>query len=105
MRRNRRQRSEKMRRRAKRSQNVREFNRMNMDEIPIPLLPRRRKTIIVINHDFGTGVDIYSLERTNRVDCYWPSKNGKQIGRRMGMNAVGRMIAADNLPVLSCTNR
>jgi len=104
MRRNRQQRSEKMRRRAKRSQKAREFNRLNTDEIPIPLLPRRRKTIIVINHDFSTTVDVYSLERTNRVDCYWPLKNGNPIGRRMGMNAIGRLIAQDNLPVLSPHN-
>ena len=93
-----------MQRRAKRSQKVQEFNRLNTDEIPIPLLPRRRKTIIVINHDFGTTVDIYSLERTNRIDCYWPSKNGVQVGRRMGINAIGRLIAQDNLPVMSPAN-
>lgn len=104
MRRNRRQRSEKMLRRAKQSQKVREFNRLNTDEIPIPLLPRRRKTIIVIDHDFGTKIDIYTLDRTNRIDCYWPSKNGTAIGRRMGMNAIGRLIATDNLPILSPVN-
>jgi len=70
----------------------------------VPLLPKVRRTVIVIDRDFGLRVNVYRLERTNRVDCYWPHRNGAQLGRRMGWSAVLEQVRKDHVRVMSDRN-
>lgn len=66
--------------------------------------PKLRRTVIVIDRDFGLRVNVYRLERTNRVDCYWPHRNGAQLGRRMGWSAVLEQVRKDHVRVMSDRN-
>ena len=53
-----------------------------------PELPELRRTIIVIDHDFGTVEHRIDLYRTNRVDCYRAVADGKEWKPRIGWSGV-----------------
>jgi serine protease inhibitor ecotin len=60
-------------------------------DYPQPL-PELRRTIIVIDHDFGTVEHLIDLYRTRRVDCYRAMVGGvvwkKSIGWARVLEAV-----------------
>ncbi len=53
-----------------------------------PDLPELRRTIIIIDHDFGEVEHRIDLFRSNRRDCYRCVADGKPWGDRMGWSNV-----------------
>lgn len=53
-----------------------------------PELPQLRRTIIVIDHDFGTVEHRMDLYRTNRRDCYRVVADGVEWRKRAGWSAI-----------------
>ncbi len=53
-----------------------------------PALPELRRTVIVIDHDFGTVEHRLDLYRSNRRDCYRVVADGVEWRRRMGWARV-----------------
>lgn len=51
-------------------------------------LPDLRRTIIIIDHDFGDVEHRIDLYRTNRIDCYRAVADGKEWKRRAGWSTV-----------------
>ena len=51
-------------------------------------LPRLRRTIIIIDHDFGTVEHRIDLYRTRRIDCYRAVADGVEWKRRVGWSKV-----------------
>ncbi len=51
-------------------------------------LPELRRSIIVIDHDFGDVEHRIDLYRSNRIDCYKVVIDGQRIHGRMGWSAV-----------------
>lgn len=51
-------------------------------------LPTLRRTIIVIDHDFGTVEHRIDLYKTNRVDCYKVIADGVEWKKRAGWSTV-----------------
>jgi hypothetical protein len=54
----------------------------------IPQMPTLRRTIIVVDHDFGTVEHTLELYRTNRIDCYRVVADGVEWKRRAGWSTV-----------------
>lgn len=54
----------------------------------VPLMPALRRTIIVIDHDFGEVEHRIDLYRTNRIDCYRVIADGKEWKKRAGWSTV-----------------
>ena len=61
-------------------------------ESPAPDYPRQmpelRRTVIIIDHDFGTVEHRLDLYRTNRVDCYRVVADGVEWKKRAGWSTV-----------------
>ena len=53
-----------------------------------PELPLLRRTIIVIDHDFGTVEHRMDLYRTNRRDCYRVVADGVEWRKRAGWSVI-----------------
>ena len=53
-----------------------------------PELPMLRRTVIVIDHDFGEVQHRLDLYRTNRRDCYRVVADGVEWQARMGWSRV-----------------
>lgn len=51
-------------------------------------LPELRRTVIVIDHDFGYVEHRLDLYRTNRIDCYRVVADGVEWKRRAGWSTV-----------------
>jgi hypothetical protein len=49
---------------------------------------RPRRTIIVIDNDFGTVVHQIDLYATNRIDCYRAVADGVEWKKRIGWSGV-----------------
>lgn len=57
----------------------------------IPMLPGLRRVVIVIDYDINPKIDIYRLQRTNRVDSYAITKNGDAVGAAGWTNFCKRL--------------
>lgn len=64
-----------------------------------PALPNLRRTIIVIDHDFGTEEHRIDLYRTNRIDCYRVVADGTEWKKRAGWSTVLEAIRKSFLRV------
>ncbi len=53
-----------------------------------PRMPELRRTIVVIDHDFGTVEHRLDLYRTNRIDCYRVVADGVEWKKRAGWSTV-----------------
>lgn len=53
-----------------------------------PTLPELRRTIIVVDHDFGEVTHRIDLYRTARVDCYRAVADGRPWKNRIGWSRV-----------------
>jgi len=51
-------------------------------------LPDLRRTIIIIDHDFGTVEHRIDLYRTTRIDCYRAVADGQEWKKRAGWSTV-----------------
>jgi len=68
-------------------------------------LPKLRRIVIVIDFDFGPLVEVFSLWRTSRVDCYeMRRKDGKLIADRVGWAKALEIIRKGFLRVASPRN-
>ena len=56
-------------------------------DYPMPL-PELRRTLIVIDHDFGEVEHRLDLYRTNRRDCYKVIADGVEWKSRMGWSKI-----------------
>lgn len=54
----------------------------------IPRMPDLRRTIIIIDHDFGEVEHRIDLYRTNRIDCYRVVADGTEWKKRAGWSTV-----------------
>ena len=54
----------------------------------VPTMPDLRRTVIVIDHDFGTVEHRLDLYRTNRIDCYRVVADGVESKQRAGWSTV-----------------
>ena len=54
----------------------------------IPQMPELRRTIIIIDHDFGTVEHRIDLFRTGRIDCYRVVADGVEWKNRAGWSTV-----------------
>lgn len=71
-------------------------------DYPVPL-PDLRRTIIIIDHDFGTVEHRIDLYRTNRIDCYRVVADGVEWKRRAGWSTVLEGIRKSFIRVASQT--
>lgn len=53
-----------------------------------PAPPALRRTVIIIDHDFGTVEHRIDLYRTNRIDCYRVVADGIEWKQRAGWSTV-----------------
>jgi hypothetical protein len=51
-------------------------------------MPDLRRTVIIIDHDFGTVEHRLDLYRTNRIDCYRVVADGVEWKKRAGWSTV-----------------
>ena len=51
-------------------------------------MPDLRRTVIIIDHDFGTVGHRVELYRTNRIDCYGVVADGVGGKKRAGWSTV-----------------
>lgn len=62
------------------------------EEGPAPEYPRQlpdlRRSIVIVDHDFGTVEHRIDLYRTNRIDCYRVVADGVEWKKRAGWSAV-----------------
>ena len=54
----------------------------------IPQMPELRRTIIIIDHDFGTVEHRIDLFLTGRIDCYRVVADGVEWKKRAGWSTV-----------------
>ena len=54
----------------------------------IPQMPALRRSIIVVDYDFGTVEHRIDFYRTNRIDCYRVVADGVEWKRRAGWSTV-----------------
>lgn len=54
----------------------------------MPRMPELRRTIIIIDRDFGTVEHRIDLHRTNRIDCYRVVADGREWKKRAGWSTV-----------------
>ena len=68
---------------------ARERRRMEGPEPAYPReLPKLRRTLIIIDHDFGTVEHRIDLYRTRRIDCYRAVADGVAWKRSIGWSRV-----------------
>lgn len=70
-----------------------------------PSLPSLRRTLIIIDHDFGTVEHRLDLYRTNRIDCYRVVADGVEWKQRAGWSTVLEAVRKSFLRVSSPANR
>jgi hypothetical protein len=51
-------------------------------------LPRKRRTVIIIDYDFGLRIAVMQLYRSSRCDCYDAYTGGKLWKQRIGWSKV-----------------
>jgi len=56
--------------------------------VPVRVLPELRRTIIVIDYDFGRVEHRIDLYRTDRIDCYRAVADGRPWQQRIGWSRV-----------------
>lgn len=54
----------------------------------IPRMPELRRTLIIVDHDFGTVEHRIDLHRTDRIDCYRVVADGREWKKRAGWSTV-----------------
>lgn len=54
----------------------------------VPAMPELRRTILVVDHDFGTVEHRLDLYRTNRIDCYRVVADVVEWKKRAGWSTV-----------------
>lgn len=69
-------------------------------DYPVPL-PDLRRTIIVVDHDFGDVEHRIDLFKTRRVDCYRVVADGREWKERMGWSRVLESLRKSFLRVRS----
>ncbi len=78
-----------MSRKLRAMRDARERGRLEGSEPPSPReLPSLRRTLIIIDHDFGTVEHRIDLYRTRRVDCYRAVADGVEWKRSIGWSKV-----------------
>ena len=79
-----------MSRKLRAMREARERARMDDTEPRSPYreFPALRRTIIVIDHDFGTVQHRIDLYRTRRIDCYRAVADGVEWRRSVGWSKV-----------------
>ena len=66
-----------------------------------PLLPALRRSLVIIDHDFGTVEHRLDLYRTNRIDCYRVVADGVEWKQRAGWSTVLEAVRKSFLRVSS----
>ena len=66
-----------------------------------PVLPTLRRTVIIIDHDFGTVEHRLDLYRTNRIDCYRVVADGAEWKQRAGWSTILEAVRKSFLRVCS----
>jgi hypothetical protein len=78
-----------MSRKLRAARDARERRRL---ERPAPSYPRElpslRRTLIIVDHDFGTVEHRIDLYRTRRIDCYRAVADGVEWKRSIGWSRV-----------------
>jgi hypothetical protein len=78
-----------MSRKLRAARDARERKRLEGPAPPYPrALPSLRRTLIIIDHDFGTVEHRIDLYRTARIDCYRAVADGVEWKRRIGWSKV-----------------
>jgi len=78
-----------MSRKLRAARDARERKRLEGPEPRYPReLPSLRRTLIIIDHDFGTVEHRIDLYRTGRIDCYRVVADGVGWKRRVGWSKV-----------------
>ena len=78
-----------MSRKLRAMREARERQRLEGPESDYPRdVPALRRTIIIIDHDFGTVEHRIDLYRTRRIDCYRAVADGVEWKRRVGWSRV-----------------
>jgi hypothetical protein len=78
-----------MSRKLRAARAARERKRLEDSEPSYPLeLPALRRTLIIIDYDFGRVEHRIDLYRTSRVDCYRAVADGVEWKRRIGWSKV-----------------
>lgn len=54
----------------------------------VPRMPDLRRTVIIINHDFGDVEHRLDLYRSNRIDCYRVVADGVEWKSRAGWSSI-----------------
>lgn len=54
----------------------------------IPQMPELRRSIVIVDHDFGTVEHRIDLYRTGRIDCYRVVADGREWKKRAGWSTV-----------------
>jgi len=81
-----------MSRKLRAMRDVRERKRLEGAEPQYPSeLPALRRTLIIIDYDFGKVEHRIDLYRTRRIDCYRAVADGAERKRRIGWS---KMLAA-----------
>ena len=87
-------RRDSMSRKLRAMREARECKRLEGPEPRYPReLPMPRRTIIIIDHDFGTVEHRIDLYRTRRIDCYRAVADGVEWKRRIGRSEGARWSA------------
>ncbi|MGB5082606.1 MAG: hypothetical protein WBO23_17895 [Burkholderiales bacterium] len=91
-----------MSRKLRAARDARERKRLERPEPPYPReLPSLRRTLIIIDHDFGTVEHRIDLYRTGRIDCYRVVADGAEWKRRIGWSSARR--ASGEIPPGRCS--
>ena len=78
-----------MSRKLRAMRDARERRRIEGFELRYPReLPTLRRTLIIIDHDFGTVEQRIDLYRTRRIDCYRAVADGVEWKRSIGWSKV-----------------
>jgi hypothetical protein len=51
-------------------------------------LPELRRKIIIIDYDFGKKINVLSLYKSNRIDCFDVHVNGMLWKKRIGFSRI-----------------
>ena len=79
----------------------RERKRSEQKTQPIQILPNKRREIMIINHDFGTVEHHFECYKTNRIDCFKVTVNGKLWKEKIGWSKILEGIRLSIPPVQS----
>ncbi len=82
---------------------AKELKRLSFVGPPEPQreLPKLRKTIIVIDRDFGREIHRFDLYRTGRIDQYRVTVDGKEWKKRIGLSGILAGIRKSMPPIKS----